>query len=74
MVQNLTSTAMPAAGETVGEAFVDDGVSINSPVIDGLATPDAKKKISSWLAGRAAAWVAWTRASRHFAVARWSST
>ena len=30
-------------------SFVDDGIAINSPLIDGLHTPDAKKKIIAWL-------------------------
>ncbi len=41
--------------ESIG--FLDDGVAINSPLINGLATFDAKKKIIAWLeekgAGRA---------------------
>jgi leucyl-tRNA synthetase len=32
-----------------GEGFVDDGVAFNSPAIDGLPTPEAKKKIIAWL-------------------------
>lgn len=32
--------------------FVDDGIAFNSPVIDGLHTPDAKKKIIAWLEER----------------------
>ncbi|MBI4512129.1 MAG: leucine--tRNA ligase [Deltaproteobacteria bacterium] len=31
------------------EAFEGDGVAVNSPVIDGLPTDDAKKKITQWL-------------------------
>ena len=48
-----------APGETPEESigFLEDGVAINSPIIDGLATPEAKKKILAWLeehgAGRA---------------------
>ena len=30
-------------------AFVDDGIAINSPIIDGLPTPEAKTKIIAWL-------------------------
>jgi leucyl-tRNA synthetase len=33
--------------ESIG--FLGDGVAINSPLIDGLPTPEAKKKIVSWL-------------------------
>ena len=29
--------------------FLGDGVAVNSPVIDGLSTPDAKSKIIDWL-------------------------
>jgi len=29
--------------------FVDDGVAFRSPLIDGLPTPEAKKKITAWL-------------------------
>ena len=29
--------------------FAGDGIAINSPVIDGLPTPEAKKKITKWL-------------------------
>ncbi len=29
--------------------FVSDGIAFNSPLIDGLHTPDAKKKIIAWL-------------------------
>ncbi|MEY2506684.1 MAG: leucyl-tRNA synthetase [Verrucomicrobiota bacterium] len=33
--------------ESIG--FLEDGVAINSPIINGLATPEAKKKILAWL-------------------------
>jgi leucyl-tRNA synthetase len=33
--------------ESIG--FLEDGVAINSPIIDGLPTPEAKKKIIAWL-------------------------
>jgi leucyl-tRNA synthetase len=48
-----------APGKTPEESigFLEDGVAINSPIIDGLPTPEAKKKILAWLeengAGRA---------------------
>lgn len=32
--------------------FTGDGVSVNSPLIDGLPTPEAKKKITEWLEGK----------------------
>ncbi|MBI2434246.1 MAG: leucine--tRNA ligase [Candidatus Hydrogenedentes bacterium] len=31
------------------EAFTGDGVLVNSPLIDGLRVPEAKKKITAWL-------------------------
>jgi leucyl-tRNA synthetase len=33
--------------ESIG--FLEDGVAINSPIIDGLPTPEAKKKMLNWL-------------------------
>ncbi|HZE12817.1 MAG TPA: class I tRNA ligase family protein, partial [Chthoniobacterales bacterium] len=43
-----------APGKTPDESigFLDDGTAINSPLIDGLPTPDAKKKILAWLQER----------------------
>jgi leucyl-tRNA synthetase len=38
--------------ESIG--FLDEGTAINSPLIDGLPTPDAKKKILAWLQERGA--------------------
>jgi leucyl-tRNA synthetase len=40
-----------AAGKTPEESigFLEDGVAINSPIIDGLPTPEAKRKILRWL-------------------------
>jgi leucyl-tRNA synthetase len=38
--------------DNLSEAFVGDGVAVNSGLIDGLDTPAAKKKITDWLAGR----------------------
>ena len=32
--------------------FVGDGVAVNSPLIDGLSTPEAKRKITAWLKER----------------------
>ena len=38
------------SGENVQEkAFVGDGIAVNSTVIDGLSTAEAKKKITVWL-------------------------
>ena len=36
--------------ESIG--FLDDGIAINSRIIDGLPTPEAKKKILAWLQER----------------------
>ncbi len=43
-----------APGKTPEESigYIDDGTAINSPVIDGLPTPVAKKKITAWLEER----------------------
>ena len=40
-----------AAGKTPEESigFLENGVAINSPIIDGLPTPQAKKKMLAWL-------------------------
>ncbi|HSV63516.1 MAG TPA: leucine--tRNA ligase, partial [Chthoniobacterales bacterium] len=40
-----------APGKTPEESigFLEDGVAINSPIIDGLPTTEAKKKILAWL-------------------------
>jgi leucyl-tRNA synthetase len=40
-----------APGKTPEESigFLGDGIAINSPIIDGLPTPEAKKKIIAWL-------------------------
>jgi leucyl-tRNA synthetase len=54
---NLTVLAVvQAPGKTPEESigFLDDGVAINSPIIDGLPTPEAKKKILAWLQERGA--------------------
>jgi len=37
----------PAGGESIG--FLGDGVSVNSGFLDGLTTPEAKKRITIWL-------------------------
>jgi len=42
---------LKAPADWKGEgAFCGDGTAINSGIIDGLATPEAKKKITAWLA------------------------
>jgi leucyl-tRNA synthetase len=40
-----------APGQTPEESigFIEDGVAINSPIINGLPTPEAKRKMLSWL-------------------------
>ncbi len=40
----------PEGKESIG--FVEDGISVNSGFITGLATPEAKTKITAWLAER----------------------
>ncbi|MBI4802247.1 MAG: leucine--tRNA ligase [Elusimicrobia bacterium] len=52
----VASRQSPVAGQAGGgdgpaldKAFCDEGVSVNSELINGLKTPDAKKKIISWL-------------------------
>src|SRR5262249_26976953 len=34
------------------KCFTGDGIAINSPLIDGLPTPEAKSKITAWLKER----------------------
>jgi len=41
-----------STAENLTEAFVDDGVAVNSGRIDGLATDAAIAKITAWLEGR----------------------
>jgi leucyl-tRNA synthetase len=43
-----------APGKTPEESigYIEDGVAINSPAIEGLPTAEAKKKITAWLADR----------------------
>ena len=52
--RKFNMTVLPvvqARGKTPEESigFLEDGVAINSPLIDGLPTPEAKKKILAWL-------------------------
>jgi leucyl-tRNA synthetase len=52
---NLTILpVVQAPGKTPEESigFLEDGVAINSPIINGLPTPEAKKKILGWLEER----------------------
>ncbi len=39
----------PPAGWKGEGAFCEDGTAVNSGIIDGLTTPEAKKKITKWL-------------------------
>jgi leucyl-tRNA synthetase len=39
-----------SGGDISRQAFTDDGILVNSPLIDGLPVPEAKRKISAWLA------------------------
>jgi leucyl-tRNA synthetase len=41
-----------SGGDIKREAFTGDGVLVNSPLIDGLRVPEAKRKISAWLEER----------------------
>ncbi|MFL6520685.1 MAG: leucine--tRNA ligase [Chthoniobacterales bacterium] len=57
--RKFNMTVLPvvrAPGKTGEESigFLNDGTAINSPLIDGLPTPDAKKKILAWLQERGA--------------------
>ncbi len=38
-----------SGGDVTKEAFTGDGILVNSPLIDGLRVPEAKKKITAWL-------------------------
>jgi leucyl-tRNA synthetase len=38
-----------AGGDLEKEAFVDDGVNVNSDFLDGLPTPKAKERMAEWL-------------------------
>ena len=38
-----------SGGDIDKEAYTGDGILVNSPLLDGLAVPEAKKKISAWL-------------------------
>ncbi|MES2595727.1 MAG: leucine--tRNA ligase [Verrucomicrobiota bacterium] len=41
--------AAPAGEDTRTPCFAGDGIAVNSGFLDGLTTPDAKKKIAAWL-------------------------
>ena len=44
----ILDVVQPPGGATP-TGYVGDGVAINSPLIDGLPTPEAKERITSWL-------------------------
>src|SRR6202041_1498212 len=45
----VIQVVQPNDPKTDWQGFTDDGVSVNSGFIDGLPTPEAKRKISVWL-------------------------
>jgi leucyl-tRNA synthetase len=45
----VIQVVQPNDPKTDWQGFTDDGVSVNSGFIDGLPTPEAKRKISTWL-------------------------
>jgi len=38
-----------SGGDITQEAYTGDGILVNSPIINGLTVPEAKKKITKWL-------------------------
>ena len=44
----ILDVVMPPSGETP-TGYTGDGIAINSPLIDGLATSEAKRRITDWL-------------------------
>ncbi len=46
----VVQVVQPPNGQTAWQGFTDDGVAVNSGFINGLPTPEAKKKITAWLA------------------------
>ena len=46
---NATNDSSGVSDTALPTAFVGDGVSVNSGLITGLPTPEAKKKITAWL-------------------------
>jgi leucyl-tRNA synthetase len=45
----IVQVVQPTDSKTDWQGFTEDGVSVNSGFITGLPTPEAKKKIASWL-------------------------
>ncbi|HEX7652616.1 MAG TPA: leucine--tRNA ligase, partial [Verrucomicrobiae bacterium] len=46
----VIQVVQPADPKTDWQGFTDDGTAVNSGFIDGLTTPEAKKRITAWLA------------------------
>jgi leucyl-tRNA synthetase len=46
---NLPIVEVVKGGDVSKEAFVDEGIAVNSDFINGLKTPDAIKKVIDWL-------------------------
>ena len=46
---DLPIVEVVAGGDLEKEAFVEDGVNVNSGFLDGLETPAAKKRMTEWL-------------------------
>jgi leucyl-tRNA synthetase len=49
---DLPIVEVVTGGDISKEAYIGDGIHINSPVIDGLDVPEGKKRISAWLEER----------------------
>ncbi|MCA1901633.1 MAG: leucine--tRNA ligase [Candidatus Hydrogenedens sp.] len=46
---NLPIIEVVSGGDISKEAYTGDGILVNSPLINGLTVPEAKKKITKWL-------------------------
>ncbi|HOV33879.1 MAG TPA: leucine--tRNA ligase, partial [Candidatus Hydrogenedens sp.] len=46
---NLHIVEVVSGGDITTEAYTGDGILVNSPLINGLTVPEAKKKITKWL-------------------------
>lgn len=46
---NLPIIEVVSGGDISKEAYTGDGILVNSPLINGLSVPEAKKKITKWL-------------------------
>jgi leucyl-tRNA synthetase len=47
---DLPIVEVVAGGDIENAAYVDDGANVNSDFLDGLATPEAKQRMTDWLA------------------------